>query len=64
MTSIDLFYQGEGLAEIEHIEFDGDAAFAIVKAHLSEKHRLGAEVLIFIEDEDEPLNEGLCLRAC
>lgn len=62
MTSIDLFYQGEGLAEIEHIEFDGAAAFAIVKAHLSEKHRLGAEVLIFIEDEDEPLDEGLCLR--
>ena len=62
MSSIDLFYQGEGLAEIEHIEFDGDAAFAIIKAQLSEKHGLGADVLIFIEDEDEPLDESRYAR--
>ena len=30
MSSIDLFYQGEGLAEIEHIEFDGDACRATI----------------------------------
>lgn len=62
MTSIDLFYQGEGFAEIEHIELDGDTALAIIKTHLTEKHGLGADILIFIEDEDEPLDEGRCVR--
>ena len=36
--------------------------FAAVKALLIEKHGLQGEVLVFLEDEDEPLNELLIVR--
>ena len=42
MKSIDLFYQGEGIGEIAHIELDADATFAILKARLVEKHGVAA----------------------
>jgi hypothetical protein len=57
MTAIDVFYQGEGLREIEHIELDPDQSFSAIKAVLIEKHRLPADVLIFLEDSDEPVDE-------
>ena len=38
MKSIDLFYQGEGVGEIAHIELEPDATFAVLKARLVEKH--------------------------
>src|ERR1700688_3439686 len=31
MTSIDIFYQGEGIREIAHFEADHDHTFAIIK---------------------------------
>jgi hypothetical protein len=63
MSSIDLFYQGEGLREIQHLEIEPDATFAIVKARLAGRHGLSTEVLlIFIEDEDEPLDDQRCVQ--
>ena len=58
MQAIDVFYQGEGIGEIEHFEAEPDLSFAAVKAILIEKHRLGDDVLIFLEDEDEPVDEA------
>ncbi len=58
MKSIDLFYQGEGIGEIAHIELDADATFAILKARLVEKHGVAHDVLLFLEEEDEPLDEA------
>ncbi|MFG1247859.1 hypothetical protein [Xanthobacter flavus] len=56
MTSIDVFYQGEGIGEIAHIELDPHATFAILKTRLIEKHGVAHDALLFLEDEDEPLD--------
>lgn len=58
MASIDVFYQGEGIGEIAHFELDPDATFAILKTRLIEKHGVAHYVLLFLEDEDEPLDES------
>ena len=62
MNAIDIFYQGEGLREIEHIEVDADHNFGAVKALLVEKHGFHSDVLIFLEDTDEPVEEILIIR--
>ncbi len=62
MKSIDLFYQGEGVGEIEHIELEPNATFAVLKARLVEKHKVPVDALLFIEDEDEPIDEGVRLK--
>ena len=63
MTNIDVFYQGEGLREIEHIEISPDHTFSVLKAVLIEKHGLETDVLIFLEDADEPVNDLLTVEA-
>ncbi|MQB46042.1 hypothetical protein [Rhizobium sp. ICMP 5592] len=62
MTSIDVFYQGEGIGEIAHIELEHDATFAILKTSLIEKHGVARDALLFLEDEDEPLNETTLVK--
>jgi len=62
MTSIDIFYQGEGLREIEHIEVGPEQTLSSVKALILEKHGLQGDVLIFLEDSDEPLDEAVAVR--
>jgi hypothetical protein len=54
---IDVFYQGEGLREIEHIEIEPTDTFGVLKATLTKKHALPVDVLIFIEDSDEAVLE-------
>jgi hypothetical protein len=62
MASIDIFYQGEGLREIEHIEVGPEHTFSTLKALIIEKHGLEGDVLIFLEDSDEPLDETVVVR--
>ena len=62
MNVIDVFYQGEGIREIEHIEVGDDHSFSAVKAILIEKHGLEKDLLIFLEDCDEPIDELLIVR--
>ena len=62
MKSIDLFCQGEGVGEIVHIELASDATFAVLKARLTEKHRIPDSALLFIEDEDEPIDESVLVK--
>ncbi len=59
MKSIDVFYQGEGVREIDHIEIGSEHNFATLKARLIEKHALAADVFIFLEDADDPIDEVL-----
>jgi hypothetical protein len=63
MTTIDLFYQGDGLAEIEHLEIAAEASVADLKARLIEKHGCPPETLLFLEDEDEPLDDAQMAKA-
>jgi hypothetical protein len=64
MNTIDIFYQGEGIAGIEHIEFPADETLAALRIHLAKKHGFGEEVVLLIEDEDEPADEKKCLHQC
>jgi hypothetical protein len=59
MANIDVFYQGEGVRDIEHIEVGAEHTFSVLKARLIEKHGLAADVYIFLEDSDEPIEEVL-----
>jgi hypothetical protein len=59
MTYIDIFYQGEGIRGIEHIEADPEHTFGAVKALIVEKHGLANDVLLFLENSEEPLDELL-----
>lgn len=61
MKIIDVFYQGEGIGEIGHFAIEADATFAVVKAKLSEKHDLAADVLLFAEDKDSSLDDKECI---
>lgn len=62
MKTIDLFYQGEGVAEIQHLEAAADATFGAVAARLREKHGLDAEAVLFAEDGEEPLDDNALVR--
>lgn len=64
MKSIDLFYQGEGIGEISHVELEPNSTFAALKALLVEKHKIPVDARLFIEDEEEPINEGALLKDC
>lgn len=59
MKTINIFYQIEGIKEINHIEVGPEDTFATVKALVVEKHNTNPEALIFLEDSHEPLNEAV-----
>jgi len=62
MKSIDLFYQAEGLREIEHIEIEPDTTFADLREKLREKHGIAADALLFVEDDDDPADDVVQLK--
>jgi hypothetical protein len=62
MKTIDLFYQGEGVAEIEYLEIDPGTTFADLKARLIDKHGIAADALLFAEDEDDPLDDAQAVK--
>ncbi len=64
MDHVNIFYQGEGIADIEHLEIDSDDTFAALKTTLCGKHGLSTETLVFIEDNDEPVDESASVRGC
>lgn len=55
MAGIDVFYQGEHIREVSHLELDPAHTIEILKAKIIEKHGGHEELLIFLEDADEPL---------
>jgi len=62
MSKIDIFYQAEGVTDIGHCELEADETFAALKALLCAKHGIAGELLIFLEDSDEPIEEIIILR--
>lgn len=62
MTTIDLFFQGEGLGEIKHLEIEPDATCATFKARISEMHGVTPDVQVFLEDEDDPIADDMLLK--
>lgn len=64
MKHLDVFYQREGVEDIEHIVAEGDARLADIRVALVNKHGLDATILVFIEDEDEPVAESVLAGPC
>ena len=62
MKAIDLFCQGEGVGEMVHVELELDATFADLKARLIEKYGIAEDALLFIEDQDEPIDESMLVK--
>jgi hypothetical protein len=58
MISIDIFYQGEGLADIQHLEVEPEATFGAIRARLGERHPGLADALLFIEEEEVPVEDA------
>lgn len=63
MSVVDIFYQGEHGREIEVAEAALAETLAALKGRLGPRHGFGDEVLVFIEDEDEPLDEDTPIAA-
>lgn len=64
MKSIDVFYQGEGIGGLGHIEVEPDTSFSILSARLAQKHQLGRDAQLFLEDQDEPINHAAQVKDC
>jgi len=62
MKSIDVYYQAEGLPDIQHLESQPERDFGDLKREIVQRHQLPAEALIFLEDADEPSKDGAKLR--
>jgi hypothetical protein len=62
METIDVFYQGHGIREIEHVEIGADHTVASVKALLIEKHGCETDILLFAEDREGVLEEHIVIR--
>ena len=59
MKTINIFYQGEGIAALEHIEIGDHEAFGTLRTALAKKHGLAEDTCLFIEDEAEPVADEL-----
>lgn len=58
MKSIQVFYQGEGIEGIQHLEIGADRTFADLRAALLAKHALEGDPVLFVEEEDAPADAG------
>lgn len=61
METLDIFYQGHGIREIEHIEIARDHTVAITKEILFKKHGLEIDTLMFLEDREGPLEDHIVI---
>jgi len=61
MKTIDIFYQGEGIAALEHIAIAEHEAFGTLRLAIAEKHGHREDVLLFIEDEGYPVADDVLI---
>ena len=57
MKDIDIFYQVEGVPEIQHISAPPDETLAALKTRIKAKHGIGDEASLFTEDDDGDVDE-------
>jgi len=60
---IDIFYQGESVPEIDHLQANEADTIGDIKVRLSEKHAVETDALIFLEDGEEPLDAAVTVGA-
>lgn len=56
MKPIELFYQGEGVDQIDRLELDPSITFAALKDQLLERHGVSEDAMLFVEDGDDPVD--------
>lgn len=57
----DVFYQGEDLDEIQHVELDSACTIAEFKKLICQKHGGKGELLVFLEDSEDPIEDDVCV---
>ena len=62
METVDIFYQGQGIREIEHIEARVNDTVAMIKELLIAKHGCEPDTLLFLEDQDAPLEDHVIIK--
>lgn len=55
MKNIDIYYQGEGIGALEHLEFGAEETFAALQAAIAKKHGIAGDIVLFLEDGAEPV---------
>jgi hypothetical protein len=58
MKTIDVFYQGDGIRALEHLEAHAEVTCQELLSLIASKHGLAGECLLFLEDEDEPVDQS------
>ena len=61
MGMIDVFYQGEGLGEVQHLAIEGESTFGLLETRIREKHGFTYEVFLFLENGDEVVEGIVCI---
>lgn len=61
MTLIDVFYQGEDLDDVQHMDADPDTTVAQLKSLLHAKHGCDETSHLFLEEEDDPLENEVII---
>lgn len=56
MKTIDVYFQGEGIAALDHLEIAEDATIGDLKAQIAKLHPHATECHFFLENDDEPLH--------
>ena len=59
MKTIDVFYQGDGIKAVEHIEIEAEQSFGALKALIAKAHGMTGETLLFLEDEEDAVDDNL-----
>ena len=57
MKTLDLFFQGQGLGEIQHLSVESDATVGAIRAQLVQKYSVLTETFVFVEDGEDPLDD-------
>lgn len=59
METLDIYYQGHGIREIDYIEAGRDHTVAVIKEVFAKKHQLEADTFIFLENREDPLEDHI-----
>jgi hypothetical protein len=59
MNTIDVFYQGNGIASVEHVDIESNQTFAALKQLIAKKHGIADDALLYLEDDDDAVDERL-----
>jgi hypothetical protein len=63
MKPIDIFYQGSHGGKVDHMQVDAADTVGAVKLRIIQKHGGETDLLIFLEDHDEPVDEACTVES-